>query len=157
LLPSARLAATQTVTYGTDCKASGCPDWAMDSTVMTKPGRVAAALGAGALVAAGIAAAFLALTAVREGVTFHLFPLAIAGGPAVVARMVLGAPLRLAGTLAAAAIGLLMMFATWLAVVAWIDPTPTVTFVEGQPGGVPGEFAALATIGALAGAWWARR
>ena len=113
-----------------------------------------AALLPGVLVAALAAGVWVALTA-RTGVTYHLFPFVVAAALPVFARLG-GPPLRRVEAAIGAAGGLAAVAAGWLALVL-LDAVPTATFVADQPGGVPGEAAVFALIGAAFGLWWTLR
>ena len=113
-----------------------------------------AALWLGATAAAVAVAVWVVLIA-RSGVTYHLFPLVIAASVGFMSRLS-GAPLRPLEAAVSTAGGLLTVAAGWLVLVL-LDETPTATFVEGQPGGVPGETVIFALLGAALSLWWVRR
>lgn len=112
-------------------------------------------LVAGTVASAIAAAIFVALT-IGTGATYHLFPLAIAAAPAVLPRLLLERPLSMSRAAIAAVLGVASVGIAWLTLVL-LDEMPATTFVEGQPGGVPGEFIAFGLLGALAAAWWGSR
>ncbi len=113
-----------------------------------------AALWLGAAAADVAVTVWVVLTA-RSGVTYHLFPLVIAASVGFMSRLS-GAPLRPLEAAAATAGGLLAVAAGWLALVI-LDETPTATFIADQPGGVPGETAIFALLGAALSLWWVTR
>ena len=116
----------------------------------TEPAALALSVAA-ALVATAI---WVALTA-RTGVTYHLFPFVIVAGAGFLARPG-GAPLRRMEAVASAAVGLAAVALGWVALVA-LHETPSATFVTDQPGGVPGEVAVIAALGAVFALWWTTR
>jgi hypothetical protein len=107
-------------------------------------------LSAGFAGALAVGALWVGLTA-WTGTTYHLAPILAAAMPGVVirARESLQAPSWT--TLASFVLGVAAVAASWLAIVA-LDIEPTATIVEDQPGGVLGEVAAGALIGAILGA-----
>ncbi len=113
-----------------------------------------AALPLGAAAALVAVAIWVALTA-RTGVTYHLFPLAIVAAVGFMSRPG-GPPLRRLEAAATAALGLIAVTLGWLTL-ALLDKTPTATFVADQPGGVPGETAVFALLGAALSLWWVMR
>ena len=113
-----------------------------------------AALLPGVLAAALATGVWVALTA-RTGVTYHLFPFVVAAALPVVARLGGPALRRLEAAIGAGG-GLAAVAAGWLALVL-LDAVPSATFVADQPGGVPGEAAVFAFIGAGFGLWWTLR
>lgn len=113
-----------------------------------------AALWLGAAAAVVAVAVWVVLTA-RSGVTYHLFPLVIAASVGFMSRLS-GAPLRPLEAAASAAGGLLAVIVGWLALVV-LDEAPTATFIANQPGGVAGETAIFALLGAALSLWWVTR
>lgn len=100
---------------------------------------------AAALTSAAAAAIWVVLT-LATGLTFHLFPALIAGGPAFTWSLLSPGnvrPWRLA------------LFVGWPAVaLAWalleaLGRMPTATFIHDQPGGVRAEIVVIALLGAL--------
>lgn len=120
-------------------------------------GRDASELLPGIVVALALATGFVGLSAWREGVTYHLFPAAVAAAPAFTPRVLYGVRLDVSRAVVVGAIGIGIVGVMWLATLAFVQPVPSVTFVEGQPGGVTVEFAVLAFAGALLGGWRASR
>ncbi len=109
----------------------------------------------GVLVAAALTAVWVALTQ-RTGVTYHLFPLLIVASVALTPKLLWETSMTARQAGIAAAVGLAVTAAGWLALVL-LDAEPVTTFVDGQPGGVPGEVAVLAVAGAGVSIWWASR
>jgi len=108
-------------------------------------------LGVGfGLVLTGI---WLALT-LQTGLTYHLFPFAIASSPTALARFLDDRPLRHTQAAFASVMGLMLVTLGWLAL-AVSDEDPSATFVDGQPGGVIGEIIIMAGLGAIIGFVWA--
>ena len=106
--------------------------------------------------AAAIAAVIFVVLTTATGATYHLFPLAIAAAPALLPRLLLERSISSGNAVIAAALGLAVVGGAWVTLLA-LDEMPASTFVEGQPGGVPGEFIAFGLIGALLAAWWGSR
>lgn len=106
---------------------------------------------AGAFVAMVFAGLWVGLT-LRSGVTYHLFPLAIAVLPALVAFRVFETSYR---SWLLAPVGLAIVALTWGLLEA-IQEAPTATFVHDQPGGVVAEVAVLALMGTGLGLWFSR-
>ena len=92
---------------------------------------------------------WLALT-LRTGLTYHLFPFAVAVAPTALARFLDDRPLRNSQAAFGAVLGLLLVTLGWLALVL-SDKDPSSTFVDGQPGGVIGEIIVIAGLGAIIG------
>lgn len=109
----------------------------------------------GVLVAAVLAAIWVALTQ-RTGVTYHLFPLLIVASAVLTPKLLWETSMTARQAAIAAAAGLAVTGAGWLALVL-LDAEPVTTFVHGQPGGVPAEVAVLAVAGAGVSIWWASR
>ncbi len=109
----------------------------------------------GVLVAAALAAVWVALTR-QTGVTYHFFPLLIVASVALTPKLLWETSMNARQAGVAAAVGLAVTAAGWLALVLF-DATPVTTFVDGQPGGVPAEVAVLAVAGAGVSIWWASR
>jgi hypothetical protein len=114
----------------------------------------AAAIPIGAAAALVAVAIWVALTA-RTGVTYHHFPLAIVAAVGFMSRTG-GPPFSRLEAAVTAAVGLIAVALGWLTLVL-LDQTPTATFVAGQTGGVPGETALFALLGAALSVWWVRR
>jgi hypothetical protein len=111
-------------------------------------------LGVG-LLAAGIATATRVVLTANMGTTYHLFPFVVAASLGVMAR--LGGPsMGRAEAGAAAAGGLIAVAVGWSVMVA-LDETSSATFVADQPGGVAGETAVFAVLGAVFSLWWTLR
>lgn len=108
----------------------------------------------GAAAAAIAAAAWVALTVIADGTTYHLFPLLIGAAAPVVARYVVPNPLSLVEAGLAAAASALAWIAGWVVLVA-VDKWPSATFLDDQPGGVEGETVLLGLIGAAIGVVYA--
>ena len=109
----------------------------------------------GVLVAAVLATVWVALT-LRTGVTYHLFPLLIVASVVLTPKLLWETSMTARQAAVAAAAGLAVTAAGWLALVV-LDAEPATTFVHGQPGGVPAEVAMLAVAGAGVSSWWASR
>ncbi len=109
----------------------------------------------GVLVAVVLAAIWVALTK-RTGVTYHLFPLLIVASVVLTPKLLWETSMTARQAAIAAAVGLAVTAAGWLALVL-LDAEPVTTFVDGQPGGVPAEVAVLAVAGAGVSIWWASR
>jgi hypothetical protein len=108
----------------------------------------------GATVALAFAAGWVALTA-ATGATYHLAPPIVAAAPGVVAWAGGGgrSPVE---SVVLAVIGLLVAVLGWAVILA-TGNEPNATIVKDLPGGVWGEVVVGALLGALAGAWQARR
>ena len=106
--------------------------------------------------AAAIAAVIFVVLTTATGATYHLFPLAIAAAPALLPRLLLERSISSSTAAIAAALGLAAVGGAWVTLLV-LDEMPLTTFVEGQPGGVPGEFVAFGLVGALLAAWWGSR
>ena len=109
----------------------------------------------GVLVAAVLTAVWVALTQ-RTGVTYHLFPLLIVASAVLTPKLLWETSMTARRAGIAAAGGLAVTAAGWLALVL-LNAEPVTTFVHRQPGGVPAEVAVLAIVGAGASIWWASR
>lgn len=123
-------------------------------TQRTQTQTAAPPLWIGVIAAAVATAVWVALTA-RTGTTYHLFPFIVAAAPGVISRLD-GPPLSRVEAALTTAGGLAAVAAGWFVLVA-TDETSTATFVAGQPGGVAGESAVIALIGAAFSAWWVLR
>jgi len=106
--------------------------------------------------AAVIAAVIFVVLTTATGATYHLFPLAIAAAPALLPRLLLERSISSSTAAISAALGLAAVGGAWVTLLV-LDEMPLTTFVEGQPGGVPGEFIAFGLVGALVAAWWGSR
>ena len=107
----------------------------------------------GTATAVVVAAVWVALTA-TTGKTYHLAPPLIAAAPGAVGWSRAAAPLP-SGRLVAAC-GLAATALGWLAIAAG-HIEPEATLFAAQPGGVLGETALGALVGAAAGAWLLKR
>jgi hypothetical protein len=108
----------------------------------------------GAAAAAIAAAAWVLITALADGTTYHLFPLLIGAAAPVVARYVVPDPLSVVEAAIATAAGAIAWLAGWAVLVA-IDQWPSATFLEDQPGGVEGETIVFGLAGAVIGLLYA--
>lgn len=93
---------------------------------------------------------WVALTALT-GKTYHLAPLIAAAAPAVVVGARWGSERPGRSAALASALGLSAVAAGWAAMTA-LGITPAATIVDDQPGGVSGEVAIGALLGAALGA-----
>lgn len=112
---------------------------------MTSLARVLLSVG----VALALSALWVGLTALTRK-TYHLAPVLIAAAPVIISA---GGRRR---TTPASLLGLAAVGLGWL-VIEVLDIEPTATFVDGQPGGVPGEVITGSLMGLAAGAALAAR
>lgn len=95
-------------------------------------------------------AAWVVITAMADGTTYHLFPLLIGAAGPVFARYTAGNKLTPAEALVSAGDGALGWIAGWL-VLEGMGEWPAATVFADQPGGVGGETVALGLLGGLIG------
>lgn len=114
------------------------------------------ALAGGAAAALVVAALWVALTA-ATGKTYHLAPPIIAWLPGLAVSLARRSAVdhtsargRLRLGLLASTLGIAIVVAGWV-VISRAGIRPSATVFHGQPGGVPGEVAVTAGIGALLG------
>lgn len=107
------------------------------------------------VIAAVIATTVWVVLTSRTGTTYHLFPFVVAASLGVMARLG-GPPLSRVEAAVTTIGGLVAVAAGWFTLVA-TDEASSATFVADQPGGVGGETAAIALLGAAFSVWWVLR
>ena len=95
-------------------------------------------------------AAWVVITTIADGTTYHLFPLLIGAAGPVFARYGAGSRLTTVESLVSVSDGIIGWIAGWLVLVS-MDQWPSATVIADQPGGVGGETVMLGLAGAVVG------
>ena len=95
-------------------------------------------------------AAWVVITTIADGTTYHLFPLLIGAAGPVFARYAARSRLTTVESLVSVSDGIIGWIAGWLVLVS-MDQWPSATVIADQPGGVGGETVVLGLAGAAVG------